>query len=55
MTYKGFRGDRPMITAFKEVPLIVYHKFKEGNRDDGHVRAIEAVFEVIRRINERGL
>ncbi|WP_022856232.1 hypothetical protein [Thermodesulfobacterium thermophilum] len=36
-----------MITAFKEVPLIVYHKFKEGNRDDGHVRAIEAVFEIL--------
>jgi hypothetical protein len=29
------------------VPLIVYHKFKEGNRDDGHVRAIEAVFEIL--------
>ncbi|WP_281166819.1 hypothetical protein [Thermodesulfobacterium thermophilum] len=38
MTYKGFRGYRPIITAFKEIPLIVYHEFKEGNRHDGHVR-----------------
>jgi hypothetical protein len=27
--------------------LIVYHEFKEGNRHDGHVRAIEAAFEVL--------
>ncbi|WP_281168583.1 hypothetical protein [Thermodesulfobacterium hveragerdense] len=40
MTCKRFREYRPMITAFKEIPLIVYHEFKEGNRHDGHVRAI---------------
>lgn len=47
MTYKGVRGYRPIITSFKEIPLIIYHEFKEGNLHEGQLRAIEAVFEIV--------
>lgn len=53
MTYKGFRGYRPMIKVFKEIPLIVYHEIKEGNRHDGHIRAIEKSSDM--SLNERQL
>lgn len=47
VTYKGFRGYRPVITVFKEVPIIIYHEFKDGNRHDGQLRAIESAFEAL--------
>lgn len=47
MTYKGFRGYRPVITAFKEIPLIIYYEFKDGNIHEGQLRAIEAAFESV--------
>ena len=44
MTYKGFRGCRPMIRAFKAVPLRFYHDFGVGSWYEGEVRAQEAGF-----------
>lgn len=45
MTYKGVRGYRPVVTAFKEIPLIIYHEFKDGNNHEGQLRAIKAAFD----------
>ena len=47
MTYKGVRGYRPVITTFKEIPIIIYHEFRNGNEHGGLLRAIEAAFEKI--------
>ncbi len=47
MTYKGFKGYKPIITAFKELPLIAYHKFRDGNAMGNTVEAIEAAYRVL--------
>jgi len=45
MTYRGVRGYRPIITVFKEFPVIVDHEFRGGN-------AVGKVFETIKRAYE---
>jgi hypothetical protein len=47
MTYKGFRGYRPVVTAFKEVPIILYHEFKNGNEHGDLLKEIDAAFKVL--------
>lgn len=44
MSYEGFKGYRPIITAFKELPIIAYHEFRDGNAMGGTKRAIEAAY-----------
>lgn len=47
MTYEGFKGYRPIVTAFKELPVIVHHEFREGNVMGGTLEAIEAAYRVL--------
>lgn len=47
MTYKGFKGYKPIITAFKELPIIAYHRFREGGAMGGTVEAIKAAYRVL--------
>ncbi|MFN3481309.1 MAG: hypothetical protein ACK415_13120, partial [Thermodesulfovibrionales bacterium] len=58
MTYLGVKGYRPIITAFKEIPLIVYHSFREGNAVGDVMEAIKRPFETLpkgKRINHASL
>ncbi len=47
MTYKGFKGYKPILTAFKELPIIAYHRFRDGNAMGDTVEAIEAAYSVL--------
>lgn len=47
MSYQGVKGYRPILTAFKELPVIAYHKFRDGNAMGGAVEAIEAAYKVL--------
>jgi len=49
LTYKGVRGYRPVITTFKEIPIIIYHEFRHGNVHGGLLKAIEAAFKKLPR------
>jgi hypothetical protein len=47
MSYQGFKGYRPILTAFKELPVIVHHRFRDGNAMGGAVEAIKAAYKVL--------
>jgi len=47
MSYMGFKGYRPIITAFKELPVIVHHEFREGNAMGGTKEAVEAAYRIL--------
>jgi len=47
MSYEGFKGYRPIMTMFKELPIIAYHAFREGNAMGGTKEAIEAAYRVL--------
>jgi len=42
MSHMGFKGYRPIITAFKELPVIAHHEFRDGNAMGGTKEAVEA-------------
>ena len=47
MSYKGFKGYKPILTAFKELPIIAYHRFRDGNVMGETVEALEAAYRVL--------
>lgn len=47
MSYEGYKGYRPIMTAFKELPIIAYHAFREGNAMGGTKEAVEAAYRVL--------
>ena len=47
MSYQGFKGYRPILTAFKELPIITYHRFRDGKAMGETVEAIEAAYSVL--------
>jgi len=47
MSYKGFKGYKPILTAFKELPVIAYHRFRDGSAMGDTVEAIEAAYRVL--------
>lgn len=47
MTYQGFKGYRPIITAFKELPIIAYHRFRDGNAIGSVLEAIEEAYRIL--------
>lgn len=47
MSYMGFKGYRPIITAFKELPVIAYHQFRDGNAMGGTKEALEAAYRIL--------
>ncbi len=46
-TYLGVKGYRPIITVFKEFPLIIYHEFREGNVVGNVMDAIKRPYELL--------
>lgn len=58
MTYKGVKGYRPILTAFKEIPVMVWHRFRQGNAMGGVLEAIKEAYQVLppgRRIKHAAL
>ncbi|MCX7914185.1 MAG: transposase, partial [Thermodesulfovibrionales bacterium] len=47
MTYLGVKGYRPIITTFKELPLIVYHQFRDGNAVGDVMEAIKGPYRLL--------
>lgn len=46
-TYEGFKGYRPIMTMFKELPIIAYHEFRDGNAMGGTKEAVTAAYKVL--------
>lgn len=46
-TYLGVKGYRPIISAFKELPLIIYHEFREGNVVGDVMDAIKRAYDIL--------
>lgn len=46
-TYLGVKGYRPIITAFKELTLIIHHEFRGGNVVGNVMEAIKRPYEVL--------
>lgn len=49
MTYQGVRGYRPIVTAFKEMPLILWHRFRLGNAMGGTLEALKGAYQLLPR------
>ncbi|GAB6183575.1 IS1380 family transposase [Thermodesulfovibrio hydrogeniphilus] len=47
MTYKGVKGYKPIVTAFKELPIIVYHEFRHGNVAGVPLQALSHAYELL--------
>ncbi len=47
MTYEGYKGYRPIMTVFRELPVIAYHRFRDGNAMGGPLEAVEAAYGVL--------
>jgi hypothetical protein len=47
MSYKGFRGYKPVVTVFKELPIIAYHDFREGNETGIELEALRAAYGLL--------
>jgi hypothetical protein len=47
MTYEGYKGYRPIMTMFRELPVIAYHAFRDGNAMGGTREALEAAYRVL--------
>ncbi|MCX7794735.1 MAG: hypothetical protein N2257_10105, partial [Thermodesulfovibrionales bacterium] len=47
MTYLGVKGYRPIMTAFKELKLIVHHRFRDGNAVGDVIEAIKRPYKVL--------
>lgn len=47
MTYLGVKGYRPIITVLNDIPLIMYHEFREGNATGRVMDAVERVYELL--------
>jgi len=47
MSYQGVKGYRPIITAFKEMPVVVWHRFRPGNAMGGALEAIKGAYKLL--------
>jgi len=47
MSYMGFKGYRPIVTAFKELPIVACHHFRDGNAMGGTKEALEAAYKIL--------
>ncbi|MGQ9569654.1 MAG: hypothetical protein ACUVUQ_02195 [Thermodesulfovibrionales bacterium] len=47
MTYEGFKEYRPIITAFKGLPIIGYHQFREGNAIGDVIEALKGAYTIL--------
>lgn len=47
MSYQGVRGYRPIVTAFKEIPVVVWHRFRPGNAMGEAVEALKGAYRLL--------
>ena len=47
MSYQGVKGYRPMVTAFKEMPVVVWHRFRPGNAMGEAVEALKGAYRLL--------
>ncbi len=45
-TYLGFKGYRPVIATLNEIPIILFHEFKDGNASGADVEALKEIFRL---------
>ena len=46
-TYMGFKGYRPIIATLNEIPIILFHEFKDGNVSGADVKVLEDIFNLM--------
>ena len=46
-SYMGFKGYRPIIAALNEIPIILFHEFRDGNISGATVEVLEEIFNII--------
>ena len=49
MSYQGMKGYRPIVTAFKEMPVVVWHRFRPGNAMGGALEALKGAYRLLPR------
>jgi hypothetical protein len=47
MTYMGFKGYRPIIATLNELPVIIFHEFKDGNKTGADATVLKEIFNLI--------
>jgi hypothetical protein len=47
VSYRGVRGYRPILTAFKEMPVVVWHRFWPGNAMGEAVEALKGAYRLL--------
>jgi len=47
MTYKGFKGYRPWVATFFELPIIIYHEFCDGGKMGGVAVVLKNIFNLM--------
>ena len=43
----GFKGYRPWVVAFLELPIIIYHEFSGGNKTGGALEVLKKIFDLM--------
>ena len=43
----GFKGYRPIIAVLNEIPIILFHEFRNGNISGATVEVLEEIFNII--------
>ena len=46
-TYMGYKGYRPVIATLLELPIVIYHEFRDGNKMGGMVEILAKVFAMM--------
>lgn len=47
MTYLGFKGFRPVVAILNEVPIILFHDFRDGNVHGADLEVLKEVFHIM--------
>ena len=47
MSYQGVKGYRPIVTAFREMPVVVWHRFRPGNAMGGALDALKGAYALL--------
>jgi len=53
MTYMGFKGYRPIVATLNEIPIILFHEFRDGNISGATVEVIEEIFKLINQSGKK--
>ena len=52
-SYMGFKGYRPIIATLNEIPIILFHEFRDGNISGANVEVLEDIFNLINLSGKR--